>query len=129
MILLLDTSTPTCFLTLVDGQQMHEYKWLAERNLARDLLGFLQDKLAVHGKNFHNISAIGVMKGPGSFTGLRIGLTVANTIADDQQIAIVGVEASDMWRDQAIQRLENGDDDRLVLPEYGGNANITTPRK
>lgn len=129
MILLLDTSTVTCYLALLDGKQRFDYQWLAERQLARGLLGFLQEKLAEHGKTFDDISAIGAMKGPGSFTGLRIGLTVLNTIADDKNIPIVGVSMSDDWREQALTRLERGENDRLVLPEYGSDANITTPRK
>ena len=128
MIVLLDTSTPTCHLTLVDGTQATAYKWLAERQLARGLLEFLRDKLAEHGKTLDDITAIGVMKGPGSFTGLRIGLTVLNTIADDKNIPIVGV-AGDDWLDRAQARLKAGDNDHLVMPEYGAAANITAPRK
>lgn len=128
MIVLLDTSTPTCHLTLVDGKQATVYNWLAERQLARGLLEFLRDKLAEHGKTLDDITAIGVMKGPGSFTGLRIGLTVLNTIADDKNIPIVGV-AGDDWLDRAQARLKAGDNDYLVMPEYGAAANITTPRK
>jgi len=68
------------------------------------------------------------MKGPGSFTGLRIGITVFNTIADTNNVPIVG-ETGDSWQDKAIMRLENGENDHVVLPEYGSEANITKPRK
>lgn len=69
-----------------------------------------------------------VYKGPGSFTGLRIGITVFNTLAYANTWPIVGVTGDD-WRQLGVKRLENKENDEIVLPEYGGEANITTPRK
>ena len=129
MIMLLDTSTPVCKLTLVDGDQHFDYEVETGRELARDLLAILRDKLAEHGWNFDDITALGVMKGPGSFTGLRIGLTVMNTLASDRGIPIVGVEDSENWRDQALARLQNGETDHLVMPHYGSEAHITQQKK
>ncbi len=128
MIVLLDTSTPVCRLTLIEDEQRHAYEWQADRTLATGLLGYIQSQLAVHSATLRDISAIGVFEGPGSFTGLRIGLTVLNTIADSQQIAIVGARGDD-WQALAVERLQAGDNDRMVVPFYGGEAHITTPRK
>lgn len=128
MILLLDTSTPLCKLTLVDGAKRHDVQWQADRTLAKGLLRFLRDQLVVVGKTFEDITAIGVFKGPGSFTGLRIGLTVLNTIADSQATPIVGTQG-DAWQSDALDRIERGDNDQIVLPFYGGDAHITAPRK
>lgn len=128
MILLLDTSTATCQLTLViDGQSAH-YEWEAGRTLARYLLKFIHEKLTEAGKNFYDISGIGVMSGPGSFTGLRIGLTVANTLADSLGVPIVGA-GGENWQSIALERLVRGDNDRIVLPEYGSAAHITQAKK
>ena len=124
MILLLDTSTPTCKLTLDE----RTYDWEANRELTNGLLGFIEEKLSEAGAGFADISGIGVFKGPGSFTGLRIGITVLNTIADAQNIPIVGVTGED-WERQARERIAAGENDQLVLPFYGGEANITKPRK
>lgn len=124
MIVLLDTSTATCFLTIIEGDSIQDYEWEAGRNLARDLLKFLQKKTG----DLHNISGIGVMKGPGSFTGLRIGLTVANTLADSLQIPIVGASGK-FWQDMALERLRLGENDKMVLPEYGGEAHVTRQKK
>lgn len=129
MIILLDTSTSICRFTLVDGDQRFDYKIEVGRELARDLLAIMRDKLAEHGWDFSDITALGVMKGPGSFTSLRIGLTVMNTLASDRQIPIVGIEDSETWRDVALARLQNGETDHLVMPHYGREANITKPRK
>jgi tRNA threonylcarbamoyladenosine biosynthesis protein TsaB len=128
MILLLDTSTPICKLTLVEGDQRHNDEWQADRQLAKGLLAYLRDQLAKNGKTFRDISAIGAFTGPGSFTGLRIGLTVLNTIACSEQLPIVGMN-SDNWQDEALSRLRSGENDKIVLPFYGGDAHITKPRK
>lgn len=128
MILLLDTSTATCRLTFVDGATRHAYDWEAGRGLARGLHAYLRDRLAEHGWTFADIAGIGVMKGPGSFTGLRIGATVMNTIADSAAVPIVGTTGDD-WQDEALARLMHSDNDRLVVPFYGRPARITTPRK
>ena len=128
MKLLLDTSTPTCRLTLVDDDGWHEFEWQADRTLADGLLAYIVDRLNEYHATLSDMTGIGVLKGPGSFTGLRIGLTVLNTLADSRQLPIVG-ETGDDWRQAALRRLERGDNDRLVMPEYGSAANITTPRK
>ena len=124
MIILLDTSTATCFLTVVDNEARQDFEWQAGRTLARSLLKFLEEKTG----DLHDISGIGVMKGPGSFTGLRIGLTVVNTLADSLNIPIAGAMGED-WREMALKKLRAGENERIVMPEYGAAAHITAPRK
>ncbi len=126
---LLDTSTPECHMLLVlPNGERHESHWQADRELARHLLRRMKDFLHTHSLEFSDISGIGVYRGPGSFTGLRIGLTVVGTIAATIAIPIVGA-TGDEWHAQATQRLLKGEDDRIVLPLYGNDARITTPKK
>lgn len=124
MIILLDTSTATCRLTTVDGESSNNFDWEAGRTLAKGLLAFIQEKVG----DVKNISGIGIMRGPGSFTGLRIGMAVANTLADGLGVPIVG-ETGDSWRESALGRLSSGEDDQVILPFYGGDAHITKPKK
>lgn len=128
MILLLDTSTPTCKLTLIEGETRYENEWQADRQLASGLLRYLLEQLQKNSKTLSDISGIGVFAGPGSFTGLRIGLTVLNTFANSENIPIVGAKG-ESWQDEAIEALEDGKDEKIVLPFYGSEANITKPRK
>jgi tRNA threonylcarbamoyl adenosine modification protein YeaZ len=135
MILLLDTSTPTCKLTLIDltsagveNQERFDIEWEAGRGLAKGLLGFIQTNLEANGKNWNDISGLVAFKGPGSFTGLRIGIAVLNSLAYSRGIPIVG-EFGEQWQQSGLGRLGSGESDGVVLPEYGGDANITKPRK
>jgi tRNA threonylcarbamoyladenosine biosynthesis protein TsaB len=128
MILLLDTSTPICKLSFVDGDWRYDDEWEANRELARGLLGYLDEQLKRNDKTWSDISGIVAFKGPGSFTGLRIGLTVLNTFADSEKVPIVGMMGEN-WQSEGLKRLEVSENDLLVMPEYGSEAHITKPRK
>jgi len=128
MIVLLDTSTAVCKLTLVDDELHLDFQWQADKTLARGLLKYLNTKLQENGKTWSDISAIGVFEGPGSFTGIRIGLTVMNTLAYAQNIPIVGGRGGD-WQAIVLEKLKTGKDEKIVLPFYGSEANITSPIK
>jgi tRNA threonylcarbamoyladenosine biosynthesis protein TsaB len=128
MIIALDTSTPICRLSVYDGKDWVHHEWESGRNLANELLGYVQKTLAGHDVTVKDITGIIAFEGPGSFTGLRIGLTVLNTLASSEHVPIVGVGGED-WIAKGQQRLAGGSDDTLVMPVYGGEPNITTPRK
>ncbi len=128
MILLLDTSTPMARLSFIDGDWRHDAVWEAGRGLAKGLLQYIQTELEYQDKTWGSITGLVAYRGPGSFTGLRIGITVLNTLAATNELPIVG-ETGDDWRQQGVARIAAGENDEVVLPEYGGEANITTPRK
>lgn len=102
--------------------------WLANRDLARDMLKHVEEFLKSFNVGLRDISGIGIFRGPGSYTGLRIGMTVLNTIASELNIPIVG-EVGENWQDRCLERLVNGENDKIILPEYGGDAKITKPNK
>lgn len=128
MILFLDTSTPECRLSFIDGDWHYDTTWEAGRGLAKGLLEFFENELSSQGKSWSDVSGLVVFKGPGSFTGLRIGITVMNTLANANSWPIIGATGDD-WQISGAKRIAAGENDEIVLPEYGGEANITTPRK
>ena len=128
MIVLLDTSTALCKLSLIDGDNRYDREWQADRQLANGLLRFFDTELKLIKKTWSDISAIGVFAGPGSFTGLRIGLTVMNTIADTQGIPIVSGQGED-WQNKVMTKISSGKNEKIVLPVYGGEAHITIAKK
>lgn len=128
MILTLNTSTAVCKLSFIDGDWRFDNEWQADRTLARDLLSYLQKNLKDNNKIWSDITGIGVFEGPGSFTGLRIGITVMNTIADANHIPIVGGRGEN-WQNEILDKLNTGKNEKIVLPFYGSEAHITSPKK
>lgn len=128
MIIMINTSTPVCELYFVDGDWEYEQRWDSGRGLAKGLLSFIYDQLKQNNRDWNDISGVVVFKGPGSFTGLRIGITVMNTIANAQSVPIVGT-TGDNWRADGLEKILGGKDEKMVLPEYGRQANITVSTK
>lgn len=129
MILLLNTSTPTCYLYFAEASEItYEKTWESGRGLAKGLLLFIQQELEKQDLTWKDLSGLVVFKGPGSFTGLRIGITVMNSLAYANRLPIVGI-TGEQWQQEGLRRLAAGENDTIVMPEYGGEANITKPRK
>jgi universal bacterial protein YeaZ len=124
MILYLDTSKRTCNVWVDDKS----YSWESDRDLARGLLKFLKFCISESGGDWGDLRGLAFMAGPGSFTGLRIGVAVLNTIADSENIPIVAT-IGDNWRGEAKKKIDSGENEKIALPYYGHDANITTPKK
>ncbi|HKX72519.1 MAG TPA: tRNA (adenosine(37)-N6)-threonylcarbamoyltransferase complex dimerization subunit type 1 TsaB [Candidatus Saccharimonadales bacterium] len=130
MILVLRTETKGAYVGLFNGNaEVSKYEWLADRQLAKDLLRVIRDELKKASISWNDLTGVVVFKGPGSFTGLRIGITVANTLAYSLDIPVVGTNGDDEWLALGLDRLEKKENDRIVLPFYGAEAHITAPRK
>lgn len=106
----LETATMTAKLKL----DKNEYEWAGGREMAEGLLGFIREKLAENGADFHDISEITFFSGPGSFTGLRIGAAIVNTLASELKIPLYDHE---------------GERHDIIIPNYGRPANITPQKK
>ena len=139
MILFIDSSTEKLRLWLKNDDFEVDFEKTLGREMAKNILVEIKEFLAENGANWQNLRGICVFTGPGSFTGLRIGVTVANTLADSLKIPIIGEKNSDgskndgenleNWREIALEKLNSGADDKIALPFYGAEANITKPRK
>ena len=120
-----DSNLASIYLLADDGETVKEKEWQADRTLAKSLLKELSTILD---GDFQQLTGLIVFSGPGSFTGLRIGITVANTVAYSESIPVVGLEGSN-WLRNGVKRLKGGENDKIVVPNYGRDANITTPKK
>lgn len=130
MIVTIRTDRPEAEVGLYarDGTQLGYKTWVAHRELSATLLATIRDELAAQQATFSDLDGIVAFRGLGSFTGLRIGLTVANALAYSNTIPIVGSEG-EVWQQAGIEALRAGSNDQLVLPVYGQDAHITPPRK
>jgi tRNA threonylcarbamoyladenosine biosynthesis protein TsaB len=126
-ILLIKTEGMTSSLKLV-GEKTLTDEWESGRQLSRDLLARIVQLLSQKGCELKDIDGIGFFRGPGSFTSLRIGATVANTLAFGLNIPIVGSDGLN-WEQDAVNKLRAGQDETQVVPLYGSEPHITKRRK
>ena len=75
-----------------DGELIAHDRWAAGHAHGQRLLGSVEKVLAEAGSSLDDVGAIVVGMGPGSFTGLRVGLAVAKGLAFGLGVAIVGIE-------------------------------------
>jgi tRNA threonylcarbamoyladenosine biosynthesis protein TsaB len=129
IILTIRTDKPESEIGLFDNQKKLDYEmWQAHRELAETIHKKIDELLKGQGKKLDDVQGIVCFEGPGSFTGLRIGLTVANTLACAQNIPIVA-RGDPQWLKKGISDLLAGQNDKIALPEYGGEVKTTKPRK
>lgn len=130
LILSIRTDRPEAEVGVFHDHEQVQYEvWQAHRELSLTLHQKILDVLAQDNKKLTDVQGIVVFQGPGSFTGLRIGLTVADALAYSLGIPIVGVTPEENWIARGIARLLAGEHNEIVLPEYGAPAHITQPRK
>jgi tRNA threonylcarbamoyladenosine biosynthesis protein TsaB len=129
IILTLRTDKPDAEIGLYDGEKQLAYEtWQAHRELAETIHAKIQELLKPQSLAFEKLQGIVCFQGPGSFTGLRIGLTVANALAYGLTIPIVATQDPG-WLEIGIKRLQNGENDTQALPFYGADAHITPQKK
>jgi tRNA threonylcarbamoyladenosine biosynthesis protein TsaB len=129
IILTIRTDKPEAEIGLYDDRQQLTYEtWRAHRQLAETLHQKIERILKHEAKGWNNIQGIIAYQGPGSFTGLRIGLSVANALAYSYDLPITGATGDD-WVRQGSEALLSGKGQKQVLPEYGAPIYTTQPKK
>lgn len=128
LILTIRTDQPEAEIGLLnDDEQKAHATWQAHRLLAETIHLKIKDLLAAQKVELEELGGIVVFRGPGSFTGLRIGISVANALAGSLKIPIIGA-AGDDWQKTGGQKLQDGQNDQVVLPEYGAPPHVTEPK-
>jgi tRNA threonylcarbamoyladenosine biosynthesis protein TsaB len=95
-LLAIDTSTRTVGLALYDGTQVvFESTWVSKDHHTVELAPAVADALQKSGISAAGLGALAVATGPGSFTGLRIGMALAKGIALAQHLPLIGVPTLD----------------------------------
>lgn len=129
LILTLRSDKPDAEIGLYDDERQLAYvTWPAHRQLAETLHKTIATLLEGQGKQVQDISGIVVFQGPGSFTGLRIGLTVANALAYSLSAPIVATQGPE-WAKTGLTRLLDGENDSQAIPFYGAEVHITPQKK
>jgi len=95
-LLAIDTSTQVASVAIVTNERVvAEQTWIAGHGHTRQLLPVIQGLLHLVGLSVMDLTAIGVVIGPGGFTGLRIGVSTAKTLAWSLNVPCLGVGSLD----------------------------------
>jgi len=116
LILLLETATTSCSVALSEGGNVIAIKEINERNIhASHITLFIEEVMVNAGKKYSDLDAIAVSKGPGSYTGLRIGASTAKGLCYALDIPLLGI---DTLQAMASGLLQNADIQKgtLLIP-------------
>ena len=94
-ILIIDTSDSSSIRVGLKINSQ-EYKTNQKMKKAQVVLKLIDKLLTKHKLNIHHLNAIKVNTGPGSFTGLRVGISIANTLGVFLKIPINGKKAGEL---------------------------------
>lgn len=96
LLLAIDTSTTQAGLALYDGALLAELTWPAGRHGSQTVLVEIERLLALAERGVGDLSAVAVALGPGSFSALRVGMSLAKGLAFAAGCALVGIPTLDV---------------------------------
>lgn len=119
IILSIETSTKGCSTAIHQGNQLLALSELFhEKSSSGMLTTLIQHVVKVSGLDFQNIDAIAVAKGPGSYTGLRIGVSTAKGLCFtlDKPLLAVNTLQALAWQIHSLAQTFNTSEIPLLCP-------------
>lgn len=97
MILVIDTSSSHVTVSIINNNTIvHEFKKKIDNDIASKIMSIINMELTESNIDVKDIEKIFVVNGPGSFTGVRIGVTIAKTIAWALNIKVVPISSLEL---------------------------------
>ncbi len=91
LLLLIDTCGEHGTVALFEGEHLAHEVTLPERTASAALLGAVREVLGTAAVSLRDLTGLGVVNGPGSFTGLRVGLAVAKGLCEAASLPIAAI--------------------------------------
>ncbi|MBN2273756.1 MAG: tRNA (adenosine(37)-N6)-threonylcarbamoyltransferase complex dimerization subunit type 1 TsaB [Bacteroidales bacterium] len=114
LILNIETATPVCSVSLAENDHVISLRESsAEKSHAENLIVFIDEILNEQQLTVSGLDAIAVGKGPGSYTGLRIGVSTAKGLAYGAKIPLLAVSTLETMVEHALMTIDR---DNLPLP-------------
>lgn len=116
-ILAIDTSTMISTVTISDGVEiLGDFNVNQQKTHSESLVPMIENLLKLLGMEVADIDKFVIAKGPGSFTGLRIGMTIAKTLAQASKKELIPVST-------LLALANNSSSDRLKVPMIDARGN------
>ena len=117
VILNIETSNTPCSVSLTaEGMILMHREIMEGRNHAAVLTGFIKDALDFAAMKELKLDAVAVSMGPGSYTGLRIGLSEAKGLAYGLDIPMIGISTLELMATSVMFRTDDLPQDVVFVP-------------
>jgi tRNA A37 threonylcarbamoyladenosine modification protein TsaB len=136
MILIVNTTIRDRVLLglIKNGKLIDRYNEIVNYRQAEKLLIIVDKLLRAHKLKVKNLHGVVVVVGPGGFSSVRLGIILANTLGYSLDIPVVGLVATDFENLEKLaksgfRKIKNKKSFNMAQPFYGGEPNITKPKK
>ena len=117
VILNIDTTTAVCSAALTaEGMILCHAEEFEGRNHAAMLSGFIKKCLDFAAEKELKLDAVAVSLGPGSYTGLRIGLSEAKGLAYALSIPLIGINTLELMATRVMFSTDDVDPESILIP-------------
>lgn len=114
LILSIESATTVCSVALHQNGEILGLMEINQENVhAKKLMLLIESLFAKLGLNTKNLNAVAVSSGPGSYTGLRIGVSIAKGLAFAHDIPLIGIDTLNALAQQVIPFCGSGD---VIIP-------------
>ncbi|MEI2563524.1 tRNA (adenosine(37)-N6)-threonylcarbamoyltransferase complex dimerization subunit type 1 TsaB [Vibrio metoecus] len=123
-ILALDTATERCSVALLVGNTVYSRSEIAPRDHTKKVLPMVDEVLKEAGVTLQELDALAFGRGPGSFTGVRIGIGIAQGLAFGANLPMIGIStlaamAQAAYRLQGMTHVASAIDARMEEVYWG----------
>lgn len=109
-ILALDTALGACSAAVIsDGEIFSAYE-LRSREHAEAIMPMISQVMEQASLGYEALGAIAVTTGPGSFTGVRVGVSTARGLALATGLPLIGINSLDVMAHMALEKIDTGFD-------------------
>lgn len=107
LLLCLNTASKQSAIALLENNRvLAETAWISNANESEKLLPGLEQLLTDSGKTWDDLTHIAIVEGPGGYTSLRVGITVANAIAWVKKIPMFSVSVFEIWENRLPKKAQ-----------------------
>jgi hypothetical protein len=115
-IILIETSTALCSTALLEDGKIISYKENPNREHSALTAPFVKEMLDEHGLTVKDCNAVCVSMGPGSYTGLRVGVSTAKGLCFGAGLPLIAVNSLEVLAAQAIEEKLLPTDCKYIVP-------------
>ncbi|AYB49265.1 tRNA (adenosine(37)-N6)-threonylcarbamoyltransferase complex dimerization subunit type 1 TsaB [Candidatus Williamhamiltonella defendens] len=103
-ILAIDTTTDACSVAFLNHGEISSLSEICPRNQTQRILPMVQQILGASSLSLHQLDVLAFARGPGSFTGVRLGIGVSQGLALGADLPMIGVSTLEMLAQGACRQ-------------------------